>query len=289
MPELGEIVAVPEIYQDENECPCDHNKTGEVQNDLSNSSSKLRTRLTNGWSTQLWIYEGDKVVSKKNQPTQKTPENDCEPPPVEVDSRPYPYSRSAHHLIPADASLPKSSLKDLIEKGNEVFGDIGYDINGAENGIWLPTHGALSSEMKKGEILPGENEAIKYGDLTKKVEREGQENPMFATFQQRYAFNVMARTKRQFHDAHPDYSDFVIKILEKINVNMINISSNCKKCAEVKNKQGKLPPYHQLVSRLNSVSSRLRMLLGGPPVMWRPPVFTSRFAAQLASDEWARA
>ncbi|MHC4216007.1 MAG: AHH domain-containing protein [Planctomycetota bacterium] len=288
MPEIGEIVAVPELDQDENKCPCDHEKTGEVDNSLHNSGSMLGTRLKNGWSTKLWDYKGNKVVSKKKQQIQKTLEDDCKPPPIDVDDNTYPYSRSAHHLIPGNASLRDSNLMAFIKKGDKIFGDIGYDVNGAENGIWLPTHAALSTEMAEGKLLPGEDEAMKYAALTKKVEEDGQENPYFATFQQRYTFNIMKKTNRQFHDAHPDYNIFVSKVLEKINVNLINISSGCKECKKVKSPDGKLPPYHQLVNRLNSVSSRLRPLLLGSPVSWRPPVFTSRFAAQLAADYWAR-
>ncbi|MFH2001596.1 MAG: AHH domain-containing protein [Planctomycetota bacterium] len=283
MPELGELVSPPMMDDDELQCPFEHDKPGKVKNDLSNSPANLRKRLENGWSTKLWNSEGDQIKPAENQKLlEPRPEEECPAGPVNVDGNEYPYSRSAHHLIPADAALPKSPLIEFMKEGKKVFGDVGYDINGAENGIWLPTHHALSTEMKEGRVLPGEDVSIKYGGLTKKVKKEKQENPMFATFQQRFAYNVMKKTNRQFHDSHPAYSDFVIEVLKKINANLIQLSGECKKCEEVVKQNGKLAPNHKLVSRLNALSCRLRNYLSGPPEMWRLPLFTSRFAAELA-------
>lgn len=286
MSELGEPVAVGAVDTDDWECPFEHDKPGTVQNDLANSSSKLGTRVTNGWSTQLWEEKSDKIDPKINQPlVTPVPEDECPAPPVRVGDEDYPYSRSAHHLIPADAALPRSHLIHFIKQGAKIRGDIGYDVNGADNGIWLPTHTALSSAMKKGRVLPGMVFGIKYGDLSALVDRNQEENTMMATFQQRFAYQVMERTSRQFHDAHLDYSDFVVKALNKIFVNLINISNyNCTKCQQAKSGGGKLPPPHRLVFRLNELSRRLRGFLTGNPLGWRRPLFTSRFAQDLAAD-----
>jgi hypothetical protein len=283
--ELGEPVTVGMVDDHDAECPFSHEKPVKVKNDLGNSSSKLGTRVTNGWSTQLWIMEDGKVKPKENQKlVPPTPDSDCPGPPVTMGDETYPYSISAHHLVPADAALPKSDLIQYIKAGDKIWGDIGYDVNGAENGLWLPTHAALSAQMKKGRVLPGQVFGMKYSELTARVEANEEENSLFATFQQRYTYQVMERTGRQFHDAHPDYSSFVIEVLNKIHLSLATVSSACPKCKEILEQNGKLRPPHTLVFRLNKVSDRLRGFLSGPPYGWRRPVFTSRFATDLAAD-----
>ncbi|WP_437849991.1 AHH domain-containing protein [Sorangium sp. So ce363] len=293
MTQLGESVNLGEIDQDEFKCPFEHTKPGQVDNALGSDSASLGSRLAEGYSTQLWADEGPGIVPKTKQKLVAARPDDCPEPPVVVDGQEYPYSSSAHHLIPGEASLPKSTLIKFISKdatGSKIWGDIGYDVNGGENGIWLPTHHALSAEMKEGLVLPGEQEALKYSELTRRVKRRNEENQFVATFQERFTASIMERASRQFHDAHPDYSGFVIKVLDKLKVNIVEQSSACKKCDEVRNQKGKFPPPHGLVSRLNSVSARLYQFLVGPPQTWRPPLYTSRFAAGLAELEraWLR-
>jgi hypothetical protein len=295
MTQLGESVSVEEIDQDEFKCPFEHTKPGKVDNALGSDSASLGSRLTEGYSTQLWADEGAGIVPKTKQKLLAARPDDCPEPPVVVDGQEYPYSSSAHHLIPGEASLPKSVLIKFISKGakgSKISGDIGYDVNGGENGVWLPTHHALSAEMKGGLVLPGEEQALKYSALTRRVKQRNEENQFVATFQERFTAAIMERAGRQFHDAHPDYSGFVIKVLDKIHTNivMLSQSSACGKCDEVRNQKGKFPPPHGLVSRLNSVSSRLYQFLVGPPQTWRPPLYTSRFAASLAELEraWLR-
>jgi hypothetical protein len=294
MTQLGESVSEGEIDQDEFKCPFEHTKPGKVDNALDNNSNKLDTRLTQGYSTQLWADEGSRIVPKTNQELLPKRPDDCAPPPVVVDGKEYSYSSSAHHLIPGDASLPNSKLIKFISTaaGSEIWGDIGYDVNGGENGIWLPTHHALSAEMKEGLVLPGEEHALKYSALTQRVKRRNEENQIVATFQERFTASIMERAGRQFHDSHPGYSEFVIKVLDKIHMNIVKQSerSMCGKCNEVRSQKGKFPPPHGLVSRLNGVSSRLYQFLVGPPQNWRTPLYTSRFAAKLAELEraWLR-
>jgi hypothetical protein len=185
-----------------------------------------------------------------------------------------PFSVSAHHLIPADDALPKSSLINYVKGGKIISSDIGYGVNGRENGIWLPTHHAASQNMP---VLPYETQASAYADLSS----DG--NAMVGSFVTRYTESVMETTRSQFHDAHPDYSVFVQKVLDKIQTNLATIKNfNCKKCQDAKANGGKLPPPHGLVHRLNNVSSRLASFLVGPPLGWRAPVYTSPHARALA-------
>ena len=98
----------------------------------------------------------------------------------------------------------------------------------------------------------------------------------------------MAYANCQFHDDHTsatDYSNFVVKILNKIQANLATIKNfNCDKSMKAKSGGGKLPPPYRLVHRLNGVAGRLGGFLRGSPAAWRPPVFTSKHAMSLAES-----
>lgn len=172
--------------------------------------------------------------------------------------------------------MPKSSLEHYIAGGPVIESDIGYGVNGAENGVWLPTHQELSQNMP---VLPFETERKRYADIP------GQGSEMVGSTISHYVDAVMKRTQRQFHDAHPDYSTFVIGILNKIQTSLAIIKNfNCEKCQKAKQNGGKLPPPHPLVFRLNGVSRRLKSHLVGAALSWKSPVFTSRFARDLRDN-----
>jgi hypothetical protein len=283
MAEIGEMVAVTEVDTDETECPFNHDKPGTVKNDLGTDPGKLGRRMTSGSSTQMWDDASGKVTKKK-MPAAPQSKTDAIPEPHEADvaldhlgnSKRFPFSVAAHHLIPGDASLPESNLINYVKGGNTISSDIGYDVNGRENGIWLPTHHALSQEM---QILPDATEVHAYRSLS----QEG--GGIVASFVTRYTQTVMDTARCQFHDDHTtatDYSDFVIRVLNKIAANLVTIESACQKCKDAKQASGKLPPPHKLVFRLNNVSARLATFLVGPPIGWRPPVFTSPHARDYA-------
>jgi hypothetical protein len=283
MAEIGELVSIGEIDTDDWECPFSHDKPGVVQNDLSCDPQKLGRWMTSGKSTRLWD-DSTGTVKKKKMPAPKQKKTAAIPAPhrayVALDqlgnSMFVPFSVAAHHLIPGEASLPESSLINYVKGGKIISSDIGYGVNGRENGIWLPTHHAASQNMP---ILPYETEQHAYASLTPGG------SPMVGSFVTRYTQAVMEAARCQFHDAHPDYSDFVIKVLNKIQTNLATIKNfNCKKCMDAKQGGGKLPPPHRLVFRLNNVSARLATFLVGPAMGWRPPVFTSPHAR-----EWAEA
>ncbi len=287
MTELMEAVAFGMISDPNIECPFSHDEPGKVENDLDSGGggAKLGTRLKNGWSTQLWASKNGTVEPKKKQVLcAKSPkEDDCpddEPVKVKMDlaggEEEFPYSVSAHHLTPAEAALPKSALIEYVKEGDVVDGDIGYDVNGSENGVWLPAHHALSSNMP---TLAGASGPSKYGALSK----EGDESA--SNIVDLYTRAVMDKTNRQFHDAHEDYSDFVVKTLDKIHVDILLFES--KDCDDCKSNSGKLPAPHQLVGRLNGVSQRVETHLLGGPMGWKDPLFTSPHAKAYKADTMA--
>lgn len=287
MTQMGEAVALGEIDVDDWECPFSHDKPGVVENELDTSASKLGTRMKNGTSTRLWDDSSGTVKPAKiTVGKQAATDAIAEPHEVFValdhlgNSIYARFSVAAHHLIPGEASLPNSSLINYIEGGKSVSSDIGYGINGRENGIWLPTHHALSQNMP---VLPFATEKHAYAELTP----EG--NEMVGSFTHTYTQAVMVHANCQFHDDHTtatDYSNFVIKVLNKIQSNLATIKNyNCSKCQQAKSGGGKLPPPHRLVHRLNAVSGRLAGFLVGAPLGWRPPVYTSKHAMSLAEAQ----
>lgn len=178
---------------------------------------------------------------------------------------------NAHHLIPGHASLPygevvrfigekkkdnyptKAKQDSRIKKGG---GGIGYNVNAAENGVWLPSNNALRGRWDKSR------DQLEY--------------------QAEYAFLTINRTGRQFHDAHVPYNNFVIKLLNQLNVQMLNHLKVCELEPCKSHRDGEKLPFapQQLKGALNGISDRLRMFLGiGAVTFWRVRhVITSRFS-----------
>jgi hypothetical protein len=69
-----------------------------------------------------------------------------------VGDQEFPFVVAAHHLIPGNASLGESRLKKLMTKSSaariagkarRIKNHIGYNVNGAHNGAWLPGNYAI--------------------------------------------------------------------------------------------------------------------------------------------------
>ena len=166
-----------------------------------------------------------------------------------------PYIFAAHHLIPGNASFKKSDLftsgKYMIQEGNKE-GNIGYDINAAANGVWLPGN---------------------YGQADWSMKTESQRSA--------YAFKVMERKSRQFHDAHVNYNEFISDVLQKIydKLNAAKDKETVLYCPESKDDETKPKrALKGLVARLNTVSRRMSGFLTGNVSAWRQNIYTSRFA-----------
>ncbi len=161
---------------------------------------------------------------------------------------------TAHHLIPGNESWPpsKTQLYKWVDKREgHIKGDIGYNVNGAENGVDLPGHSAAPSWTDQ-------------------------------QFQTKYAFACMEadRKNRQFHDRHPAYSDFVVNVLNKIAAKL-DKGTPTPGCGKKNCGGGGEKPYdppYELNKRLACVAERLESHLVGSWKKWRKPVMTSRFA-----------
>jgi len=249
--EIGEAVAVTVASTDgEDDCwacgePLKEDPTpndlaeapdsiGKPENGIDNDSSKLGKNL--GFRPQWQIA---------------VPDDDGLGAPVTRDVEVVP---GAHHLIPGNASLMKCpSILDLMEKSRgKISDDIGYDVNSAKNGIWLPANYGVRPDSVFGK---------KWGSYKHKSA---------------YAIAAMKRAGAQFHDAHPDYSRKVLNTLRSL-ADKITLHSpeNCGICK--KQIQDKARPPYGLVGRLDKVSRQHRRFLSGPAQRW--PIASGYFTS----------
>jgi hypothetical protein len=139
-----------------------------------------------------------------------------------------------HHLIPGNESLKQSNVLDWIFESDKITADVGYDVNNAENGVWLPSNNGMRGNPKWG------NQDVKKW----------------------YVLNAMDEAEGHFHDRHGDpYSKTVTKILNKIADRMNGVKILNMDCPynnkKAKNSDKFEPPFYLYV-RLNGVSARCK-------------------------------
>jgi A nuclease family of the HNH/ENDO VII superfamily with conserved AHH len=201
---------------------------------FSNNASKLGTALS---------YPGDREVTMAAKRGGK--------------AKRWTSRAAAHHLIPGNASLKNSTLMQYLHTDGMAARNIGYNINAAPNGVWLPGNYAIRPWGDHGE------DAVVQP--------------------QKYATESIDEWKRQFHDAHTDYNSFVLDVLDKIAKKIKkNQTIWCPK-AEEKTKGDH--PLFALVNRLHTVSGRMKRMLVFPTAAWKSNVFTSGFSAGFMQTE----
>jgi len=176
-------------------------------------------------------------------------------------------STAAHHLIPGNASLKESTLfqcKKYLHKDESAPGNIGYNVNSAPNGVWLPGNYAARPWGTKGVDFQK-----KYGPTPRK-----------------YAYAAINVWKAQFHDAHEEYSSFVKDVLNKLH-DKLKLAEDLT-CPEAKKKKDRPPeeraPLYVLVARMDTVSSRMRRMLVAPSTNWKKNIWTSSHSQGYMSD-----
>lgn len=182
------------------------------------------------------------------------------------DPNPYPSSVAAHHLIPGNAALKPSNLFQAgtyLRVDGMAKGNIGYNVNSGVNGVWLP------------------------GNYAQRPWGPGGAGFTAATGKdpQAYAFASIAHWRAQFHDAHEDYSKFVVQVLNEICDKLDTLQSIW--CPEARQKEDKPEDrnLYAIVNRLNTVSARMKRMLVFPTTAWKRNIFTSRFSSQYMSEK----
>lgn len=299
MSQLGETVAMAAFSELDKTCPMEPHKKKKTLTGKAfkvKSVPDLRKAMVEGKSTRQWKQNGDDFEETEHFDADKKPLPEYDEEPIEIknnkgEEKKYPLSIAAHHLIPGEASLPKSDLAKYIWKKKKVIdGDIGYDVDGAENGKWLPTHHKMSLGMGKKQTIIIRDKKInpkgkglswkKISEITKKRMSALDAATYSELFLLKYSQQAMALLNCQFHDSHPNYSEWVKLRLNQISVVIDTLSGSCVKCK--KNKK-KTPPY-LLVYRLNMLSKLCDTLLSGKPRKSWLNIYTSYLSKSFFSE-----
>jgi hypothetical protein len=187
---------------------------------------------------------------------------------VKLKSKVFDGAVAAHHLIPGNAALKESELflsEEYLWKDGKAKGNIGYNINAKANGVWSPGNYDVRPWGTKGADFKAENPELDPKD---------------------FAFAAMEAWGTQFHDAHPEYSDFVKDCLDKV-AEKLDAQEEIW-CPEAKKKEKKpdeKDPLYILVHRINTISARMKRMLVFPTTNWKRNIYTSRFVEQYMNEK----
>lgn len=305
MTQLGEAVAIGVLSEFEVECPLDHSDLTPIksENNFVGDGGTLGKNMEAAKSAIT--YKPNLPDTPAKRPYPETDANNSWP--VMVDGHSYPVTCAAHHLIPAQAALKKSVAlhKWMVYKkqseplggsgsaSGKVWADVGYDVNGVENGVWLPGNyavgggtGGTAEWTSAPSALDNEKASAKTAPPAPPQSRQltGVRHTFFNNNRKgQYVMGATHLFNAQFHDSHGDYSLFVTGILDKIaqtyQERKLDLEPSCPKCKERLKKVADegIPTHFMLAHRLNSVSDRLSRYLIG-----------KRGHAQVYTSSWGR-
>ena len=264
------------VSEKDNESIADDD-SDDVQEAQSNNGGTLGRNLNNGSNGKEGTWEGapyeppagqeslaNDSKRKNGQKGAKVWQKVQVPGTAAITDRAFPFTVAAHHLIPGNASLynDENNLKKYMIQGETVKADgktweikyhIGYNVNGAHNGVWLPGNYAIRAKASPTGVTWG---------------KMGNED-----WQLNYVAACVKVTGGQFHDGHCDYNEAVQKLMNKIALKLQIHQAHCKLCEK---KQGKkIPPPYLIKQRLYNLSGYFRQQLTKHPQGWRRPWFTS--------------
>lgn len=323
MTQIGEMVAPPDIDVDQDSCPFDHTapEPPTVDNSLIGKGGTLASSLKGAKTTRLYAPMKGTVDPVKNPKDQPGHEFFNKARCVEIRDaeyvHSYPVTCAAHHCIPAQESLKESplltfmvkqgaseALKDLSYSDGVVWADVGYDVNGSQNGVFLPGSYAVGGgrggmgvwdSTDDGDEDDADDAAADVAAAAADPasnQLTGALNEITATNRKwQYVKQAVAKCPGQFHDRHVDYSTFVQSVLEKMFENYNNHANTnvfgaaCSKCAERGDKIEKLgiPTPHSMLDRLDVTSRRLAGFLNG--TTWRMNIFTSKWGKAYMEEK----
>jgi hypothetical protein len=218
------------------------------------------------------VLGGDPPRTHQKQVDTARPESGKKPPMVKVRGKLYPYTVAAHHLIPGNASLYESDLfNSYMKRGGkmdaevpgegevtfEVTHNIGYNVNGSHNGVWLPGSYAI--------VAGGDHPGKKSWEITNSPAGD-------IDWCHEYMAAVAKKTGGQFHDTHKNYNTNALKVLEKGTVRLQAHQIKCKDCKKAPRKH--TPPYRIKV-KLYNLSVYFRKETLRAPSKWKDPWLTS--------------
>jgi hypothetical protein len=296
--EIGEMVAVGFLQQQlDEECPFSDDTSGPSAEDSEDIADDDRDEVLSQQANDGGVLGKNLISASPGKagtvggPIEfKPPEYDEEPDDTkrpsgaavmafvpgadDIDDGTYPFLVAAHHLIPGEAALAPSELTSYMKKGSSITTvsgktftlkyHIGYNVNGSHNGVWLPGNYAIRASASPWQRTPMPGRS--WSDL-------GQHRWCL-----HYVAAVSKVTGAQFHDAHEQYSDAALKLLNKIAKKLFMHQDVCEQCE--KKDGGKIPPPYMIKERLYNLSAYFRRQTKANPQFWKRPWF--------ASDRWRK-
>lgn len=196
----------------------------------------------------------------------------------------YDLQYAPHHLIPGNESLKGSeivpfmgdddSIAEYAKGKTSLIKDgfsIGYDVNSAANGVWLPSPYALSMK-NEWPAKPGVK--IVKRRLGEEVAEETED------FKAAYVAASIEASGRQFHMRHKKYSDKVREILDTMAQRLCEMVTGICPIATSSEKDEKVDPPLGLVGRLDVLSANLNRLVAG--AVWRTPLYTDAMTEEYS-------
>lgn len=198
-----------------------------------------------------------------------------------------------HHLIPGQAAMRESRLEKWTCKsmsGSKIKEDIGYSIDCAQNGIFLPHLPEIYfTRHAPGTKIPS---AKYYGQTWAGLSPGSKES---------IAFTIMNETGRQIHfmdhstpytsvdrddDDDDNYDDECITRCNQLADLMEAMALK----AECEDDNGELMPPYGLVGLINGKSAGMKMRISGPPQYWESWVspFAEDFTVYMKHPEQRR-
>lgn len=329
MAELGEPVTVAMLVDPMDECPFSHDPppNEQIPQNLIGSGQKLAHSMKQRKPT----FTRSNAPGYEVEPPLRHPRNVPDHP-FHKSKQPairlrfpgpdgteeefaYPVTCAAHHLIPAQESLKRSQLlaymiakqnpgdgakvktgKSTQVKKGLCWSNLGYDVNGSQNGVylpgsyavhdgtWVPVHEEDTDYPPAGMGMAADPKRLTGGVVCDETKSK---KWLYVREAVRLASSYTERGYGgQFHDRHEPYSDFVLEALEALHALYKNKEEVCvvdEQCGECKKRKKEIeekgvPTPFGLLIRLNTISSRLESCLKG--TVWRPGLYTS---------EWGRA
>jgi hypothetical protein len=280
--EMGELVAVAFLEEQMDEkCPFKQDSEGpsskededtaddDVKRVQANKADSLGKNLESGsQGTSGTIggpYTPDKATSILARDTANGGVRVRVPGTGEIDTGVYPYQVAAHHLIPGNGSLynDQCDLEDYMLKDKTVSAagftwtikfHIGYNVNGAHNGLWMPGNYGLQNPS----VTPT---GVTWGAMTQE------------DWQMHYVAACSKGNRSQFHDEHSQYNESVRSLLNTIAEALFFHQVVCKECHD--KGDDKVPPPYLIKERLYNLSRYFKNRLTSNPQNWVRPWFTS--------------
>lgn len=291
MPEFGEDVVPPEAG-DEHPDDCLFCKGGEPK--LRNYKTKygakkdekeLRKSLA---SAAREITSDPKLGPIHPVPGGNDPTTGWRAAPGVLEDFEVDMTAAPHHIIPGDAVMEVSTLETWTraDKG-EIKQDIGYTIDGALNGVFLPhlpdmywmrqqrVKDLRKARLKNPEAAPAlakpdqkitlrDFYGTEWGELSDRSQESIGETVMLATWLQMHYVDHKAQYPTAA-GATASYNDVTLQACNNLGDLMLNYHVVCERS---KADDGKRYPPYALVGKINAESSWFKGRITGRPDRW---------------------